>query len=59
MKAGHGMLLGSILGAGVLFLSGCALLQVPATVLQGTFSLMGKLVDLAGKLPKPPPGVFF
>ncbi len=58
MNTKRGLLAGMVLAA-VFFLSGCALLQVPATVLQGTFSLMGRLVDLAGKLPKPPPGVFF
>jgi len=38
--------------------SGCSLLQLPVTVVQGTFSLLGKLIGFANKLPKPPPWVF-
>lgn len=39
-------------------LSGCALLEVPGLLIGGTFKLLGQLINLAGKLPKPPPGVF-
>jgi hypothetical protein len=40
-------------------LSGCALLQVPGQLIGGTFSLLGKVLDIAKAMPKPPPGVFF
>jgi predicted aminopeptidase len=43
----------------VMSLSGCALLQIPAQLIDGTFSLLGKILNIANKLPKPPPGVFF
>jgi hypothetical protein len=43
----------------IVSLSGCALLQIPAKLIDGTFSLLGKALNLAGKLPKPPPWVFF
>ncbi|VAX35195.1 hypothetical protein MNBD_UNCLBAC01-2001 [hydrothermal vent metagenome] len=39
--------------------SGCALLQVPVSVVNGTFSLLGKVLGIVEKMPKPPPGVFF
>jgi len=42
-----------------LFLNGCALLEVPMTLLKLPFELLGQAVKIAGKLPKPPPGVFF
>lgn len=42
----------------VFSLSGCALLEVPGLLIGGTFKLLGQLINLAGKLPKPPPGVF-
>ncbi len=42
----------------VLTQSGCSLLQLPVTVVQGSFSLLGKLIGFANKLPKPPPWVF-
>jgi hypothetical protein len=38
--------------------SGCALLKAPFTIAGGVFSLVGKLIGIANKLPKPPPGVF-
>ena len=38
--------------------SGCTLLQVPAALINGTFSILGKLLGIAQKLPMPPPGVF-
>lgn len=38
-------------------LNGCALLQVPVTVIDGTFKLAGQLINLASKIPIPP-GVF-
>ena len=37
---------------------GCALLQIPATIIGESFKLVGKVLDLVGKLPMPPPGVF-
>ncbi len=43
---------------GVFSLSGCASLEVPGLLIGGTFKLLGQLIGLAGKLPKPPPGVF-
>jgi hypothetical protein len=39
--------------------SGCQLLALPATIVGGTFDLLGKALQLASALPKPPPGVFF
>ena len=38
--------------------SGCALLQIPTALINGTFSILGKLLGIAQKLPMPPPGVF-
>ncbi len=39
--------------------SGCStLLQLPVALVEGTFSLLGQIIKLVGKLPKPPPGVF-
>ncbi|HNV23890.1 MAG TPA: hypothetical protein PLH56_07015 [Candidatus Omnitrophota bacterium] len=35
-----------------LSLSGCALIKLP-------FDILGKLLGIASKVPKPPPGVFF
>ena len=44
------------------FLSGCAVLNIPAQIVGGTFKVIGSiaqgLFDLIKKLPKPPPGVF-
>ncbi|VAW17245.1 hypothetical protein MNBD_BACTEROID05-379 [hydrothermal vent metagenome] len=42
----------------VFSLSGCSLLQAPLTLVGGTFKLLGKLLNLAGSLPKPPPWIF-
>ena len=39
--------------------SGCALLQIPGSLINGTFSLLGKVLGVVEKMPKPPPGVFF
>ncbi len=47
-----------VLAAIVITLSGCALLEIPGKVLGGTFSLLGKILGIVDKLPKPPPGVF-
>lgn len=56
----HKRLLLIILLCSVAFvLSGCTLLQIPGQLIGGTFSLLGKLLDIAKQLPKPPPGVFF
>lgn len=41
------------------FQSGCALLTVPLTLVKIPFSLLGKIMSIVDKLPKPPPGVFF
>lgn len=40
-------------------LSGCSLLTLPGQIIGGTFDLLGKLLQVADGLPKPPPGVFF
>ncbi len=40
-------------------LSGCALLQVPLTLVQLPFTVLDKVLGIVSKLPKPPPGVFF
>ena len=42
----------------VLTQSGCSLLQIPGTIVKGSFSLLGKLIGVANKIPKPPPWVF-
>lgn len=39
--------------------SGCALLKVPLTLVQLPFMVLGKVMGIVSKLPKPPPGVFF
>jgi len=45
--------------AAILSLSGCAsLLAIPVEVIGGTFKLLGQIIELIGRLPKPPPGVF-
>jgi len=44
---------------GILSLSGCAtLLAIPTQIIGGTFKLLGQLIGLASRLPRPPPGVF-
>ncbi len=40
-------------------LSGCQLLALPAQIIGGTFDLLGKALQVADALPKPPPGLFF
>jgi hypothetical protein len=43
----------------VLSLAGCApLLAIPAEIIGGTFKLLGQILQLVSRLPKPPPGVF-
>jgi len=37
--------------------SGCTLLQIFPALIKGGFDILGKLLDIAQKLPKPPPGV--
>ena len=37
--------------------SGCSLLQIPFTIVGESLKLVGKVLDIVGKLPKPPPGV--
>ena len=44
--------LGILLVCIIVLCNGCALLQIP-------FYLLDKLIALAERLPKPPPGVFF
>lgn len=39
-------------------LSGCAILEIPVKVVEGTFGILGQLLKLIQKLPMPPPGVF-
>ena len=38
--------------------SGCAILKAPLMIVNGAFSLVGKILKVVGKLPAPPPGVF-
>ncbi len=38
--------------------SGCALLKVPFTIVGESLKLVGKVLQVVDKLPKPPPGVF-
>ncbi|MBZ0165229.1 MAG: DUF3568 domain-containing protein [Candidatus Omnitrophica bacterium] len=52
------MMLVLILCLAVLSLSGCALLSIPGQIIGGTFSMIGQLLGLIQKLPKPPPWVF-
>lgn len=40
------------LSASVFLFSGCAILKLP-------FNILNLVLDIASKLPKPPPGVFF
>jgi len=42
----------------VIFLNGCALLQIPGLLIEGTFGLLKEIIKLVGKLPMPPPGIF-
>lgn len=37
--------------------SGCSLLMLPFKVAEGLLALLGKLLQVADALPKPPPGV--
>lgn len=39
--------------------SGCALFALPGQIVGGVFGLLGKILQVADGLPKPPPGVFF
>ncbi|OGX37076.1 MAG: hypothetical protein A3D87_05970 [Omnitrophica WOR_2 bacterium RIFCSPHIGHO2_02_FULL_50_17] len=39
--------------------SGCAILKVPLTLAKVPFSLLGHIMGVVNKLPKPPPWVFF
>ena len=41
-----------------LCVSGCALFEIPAKLIEGTFGLVGELLKIAEQLPTPPPGVF-
>lgn len=42
----------------VVSLSGCALLSLPALIIGETFKLIGQVLQIVSRLPKPPPGVF-
>ena len=41
-----------------IFLSGCALLEIPGMLIGGTFKILGEIIRTAGKLPTPPPWIF-
>lgn len=43
---------------GSLSCSGCSLLKLPGTLVKSSFDLVGKIIGVANKLPKPPPWVF-
>lgn len=51
-------LLAALLVSLVCTQSGCALLKIPFTLTGGALSLVGKVLQVVDKLPKPPPGVF-
>lgn len=42
----------------IVSLNGCALLQIPGKVVEGTFGILGQVFKIIQKLPTPPPGVF-
>lgn len=42
----------------ILSFSGCAILEIPVKVVEGTFGILGQLLKVIQKLPMPPPGVF-
>jgi len=43
----------------MLFLcSGCAILQLPVKMVDGTFSILHELLKIGNSLPKPPPWIF-
>lgn len=39
--------------------TGCALLSLPGQIINMTGNLVGQVLNLAGKMPTPPPGIFF
>lgn len=39
--------------------SSCELLALPGQIIGGAFDLLGKALQVADSMPKPPPGVFF
>jgi len=51
-----------ILLVSVLFLEGCFLIQLPFQLVGGvfktTFGIIGGMLNLLGRIPLPPPGVF-
>ena len=58
MKLPSRYLLGLCVLILILAVSGCAILELPVKVVEGTFGILGQLLKLIQKLPTPPPGVF-
>ena len=41
-----------------LVINGCSVLSLPFQIVGSVFELIGKVLDVAKKVPMPPPGVF-
>lgn len=59
MKKYKILILISILTVLTFSLSGCALLQLPIELIKIPLALIKGIVQVANKVPKPPPWVFF